>query len=147
MEEEVIKTVLNEVLQELKEVKQKHSEIINFANGLKKKVDGFEQKLTEIKFVPPAIDLSPVTSGIYKGLDKVNGAIEAQPKSVRKEFRILLFPEYNATENYKIVFGRLLFWMVVVLVATYLFVLGKHLIDNRTHVKQEEMISTQYKNA
>jgi hypothetical protein len=60
---------------------------------------------------------------------KIKSAIEEQPKSVIRQFRILLFPEYGATEYYKLVFGRILFWMLIFLVATYLFTLGKQYMN------------------
>ena len=60
---------------------------------------------------------------------KIKSAIEEQPKSVIRQFRILLFPEYGATEYYKLVFGRILFWMLIFLIATYLLTLGKQCMN------------------
>jgi hypothetical protein len=73
--------------------------------------------------------------------------IEEQPKNITKNFRILLFPEHNAREYYKVVFGRLLFWMMIFLIATYLFSLGKQFIDSNTAVRYKEAESYQYRKA
>ena len=48
------------------------------------------------------------------------------------------FPEYGAREYYKLVFGRLLFWMMMFLLAFYLFSLGKQFIDNWKEVRLRE---------
>ena len=43
------------------------------------------------------------------------------PTSATKQLRILLFPETNQGQYYKIVFGRLIPWGICLLVITYLF--------------------------
>jgi len=52
-----------------------------------------------------------------------------------------------AENYYRIVFGRLLFWMMIFLIATYLFMLGKHGIDIWQSVKEKEVEDNQYKKA
>ncbi len=101
MEEEVIKTVLNEILEEFKEAKQQQIETGRILFEIKDKVDAFEENINDIKIATSAIDIKPVIAAINSELNKVKDTIAAQPKSIRKEFRILLFPEYNATEYYK----------------------------------------------
>ena len=95
MEPEVMQTVLLEVLDELKEVKQQQAETAKALFEIKGNVADFEQKLAAVKIVPPAIDTEPITAVIKTVVDNVITTIEAQPKSVIKQFRILLFPEYK----------------------------------------------------
>jgi hypothetical protein len=90
-------------------------------SDLNNKVDDFELKLTNIKVIAPATDLEPITSAVHEQLFRIVGIIEEQPISIIRNFRILLFPEQGAREYYKLVFGRLLFWMMIFLIATYLF--------------------------
>lgn len=125
METEIMQTVLTEVLEELKEVKEQQEKAAKALLTITEKVDGFEQKLSGIKVAPPAVNMTPVIATILQGLDKINNTIESQPKSITRQFRILLFPEYGAREHYGLVFGRLLMWMFFILIATYLFMLGK----------------------
>jgi len=147
MEGEVIKTVLNEVLEEFKEVKQQQGETLKVLFEIKDKVASFEEKLTGLKIPPPEINTKQITFAIDAGLNKVKEAIDTQPKSITNQLRILLFPENNATEYYKIVFGRLFFWMMIFLIATYFFVLGKQLIEGNIEIKQNDKGSIQYRKA
>src|SRR3989442_14020174 len=78
---------------------------------------------------------------------QVQATIMAQPKNIVRQLRILLFPEQNATEYYRLVFGRLLFWMMIFLTATYLFALSKQFIDNWAVIKEKQLEKTQYENA
>jgi hypothetical protein len=48
-------------------------------------------------------------------LDNLKATIACQTKNITRQFRVLLFPNSNAREYYRIVFGRLLFWMVIIL--------------------------------
>src|SRR5437868_14304463 len=115
MDNEVIKTVLNEVLEEFKEVKQQQIQTLKTLLKMKANVVDFEEKLTRLNMTPPEINTQPITYEIAKGFDEVKDVIEAQPKSITRQLRIMFFPENNATEYYKIVFGRLLFWMMTFL--------------------------------
>ena len=51
--------------------------------------------------------------------------VAAQPKDVSHEKRILFFPEWNQKEYYKIIFGRILFWVLCIVIATYCYFLGQ----------------------
>lgn len=69
----------------------------------------------------------------------VEKIIKEQPKNVIHKKQILLFPEYGTWEYYKFVFGKLLFWMMMFLLASYLFSLGKLFINNWKEVRIREM--------
>jgi hypothetical protein len=129
LETEILQTVLTELLQEFKEVKQQQVETAKALLEMRNKVAGFEQKLTDVKIVTPSVNVQPLTIAIDNGLDKIKSTIEAQPKSITKQFRIMLFPEYGTMEYYKLVFGRVLFWMLMFLIATYLYLLGREFIE------------------
>jgi hypothetical protein len=147
METEMIQTVLTELVEELKELKQQDAKLMAVVSDLNNKVDEFELKLTNIKVVAPATDLEPITSAVHEQLFRIGGIIEEQPKNITREYKILLFPEHGAREYYKLVFGRLLFWMMIFLIATYLFSLGKQFIDSNTVVRYKEAESYQYRKA
>jgi hypothetical protein len=147
METEIIQTVLTEVVEELKELKRQYAKLMAVVADLNNKVDEFELKLNNIKVTAPAPNLEPITSAVNKELFRIGEFMQEQPKSITRQYRILLFPEHYAAEYYRIVFGRLLFWMMVFLIATYLFVLGKQFIDSNTAVRYREAESSQYKKA
>jgi len=98
MAPEVMQTVLLEVPEELKEVKQQQAETAKALFEMKGNMASFEQKLAAVKIVPSAIDMEPITAVIKTGFDNVKTTIEAQPKSVIKQFRVLLFPQYNTED-------------------------------------------------
>lgn len=125
MEDSILGIAFNNVLEELKEVKQEQQKAARTLLTLTEKVDGFEQKLSAIKVAPPAVNIAPVITTILQGLDKINNTIEAQPKSITRQVRILLYPEHGAREYYGLVFGRLLMWIFFIFIATYLYMLGK----------------------
>jgi hypothetical protein len=147
MEVEIMQTVLTEVLEELKELKQQLAKSMAVVLDLNNKVDDFELKLNKIKVTAPATNLEPITSAVNEGLLGLAPIVGEQPKSVTRQFRILLFPEQGAREYYRIVFGRVLFWITVLLVATYLFVLAKEFINGHNVASYQEAKSDRYKKA
>lgn len=147
MENEVIQTVLTEVLEELKELKQQNAKLVAVVENLDNKIDDFELKLSNVKVTAPATDLKPIISSINEGVLRLENIIARQPKNVTRQYRILLFPKNEAREYYKIVLGRLLFWMMVFLIATYSFVIGKELGQGFIKLKQTEAEAIQYKKA
>lgn len=66
-------------------------------------------------------ELLPLLKSLNEKLDKV-------PKPAVTQLRVLLFPETNPGQYYKIVFGRLIPWLVCLLVVTYLFFLTRQWI-------------------
>jgi hypothetical protein len=76
---------------------------------------------------------------IYEKLYKV-------PTFITKQIRILLFPETNQGQYYKIVFGRLIPWGICLVVVTYLYSLGGKAIDAYGQHKQSEQ-SAHYQRA
>ncbi|TXJ28354.1 MAG: hypothetical protein E6Q24_06130 [Chitinophagaceae bacterium] len=60
-----------------------------------------------------------------KSLEELKKIIHAQPREIRQEKRILLFPEHGAKEYY----GNVLRWILYMIIATYCFLLLKYLVD------------------
>ncbi|MDQ2720449.1 MAG: hypothetical protein M3Z26_11925 [Bacteroidota bacterium] len=146
MEQEIIETVLKEILDEIKTIHQEAVSKDQQIEVISKKIESFDGKLSSIKIEIPEIDLSPIQHQLESRLKRMEKLIEDQPKNITHKKQILLFPEYEAMEYYKVFFGRLLFWILLVLVATYLFSLGKQFIDNWKEVKQQEYIMQPQKN-
>ena len=147
MENEVLQTVLTEVLEELKEVKEQQAMTTRSIQEVRDKVEWIGRKLPDGITKPPAMEVDVMTRSINEGFDRVKTLFEAQQKSITRQFKILFFPEHNAMEYYKIVFGRLLFWMFVFLIAAYLFVIAKQAITEHFKVKQIEAEASQYRKA
>jgi hypothetical protein len=128
MDKDIMETVLTEMLEE-----QKQSNLLNRENTQAlveqdKRLGAIEKKLDNKSLAPVPIDTKPVERLIAEGINKTIAIVADQPRQVIHQKRILLFPEYNANEYYKIVFGRVLGWVVLLIIATYFFVLGKGFI-------------------
>ena len=123
MEKEILETVLLELLEETKKVNILIEEQNKEIRGLKTAFSDFNRKLTEIKVSAPPPDILPLTKIVTEGISRVQKIVAAQPKQVRHEKRILFFPEWNQKEYYKIIFGRILFWLLCLIIATYCYFL------------------------
>lgn len=79
-------------------------------------------------------------------LKQINDRLNTTPASATKQMRILLFPETNQGQYYKIVFGRLIPWGIFLVVITFLYSLGTRAIDAYGQHKQNEQ-SAHYQRA
>ena len=124
MEREIIETVLTDILEELKQLKtlatNNTNATLDNANRLKVITDKLESKQP----IKPDINTQSIEQIILSGLARINSTMNQKPAPVKREFRILLFPEYNTSEYYRIVFGRIIFWLVMLVIAKYLYLLG-----------------------
>ena len=140
MEDEIIETVLKEILDEIKMIHQQNAEREKDTEDIKKKIQSIEEKLLSPETKSPQINLLPLQLQLESDIKKIERIFNEQPKNVIYKKQILLFPEYRAREYYKLVFGRLLFWMMMFLLAFYLFSLGRQFIDNWKEIRQKEII-------
>ena len=145
MEKEKLEIVLEEVLEELRTVKDTVLEQKQQTWQLQEKINDFEKKLNESKPVVPLVNTRSIQSGIETGISKIRQIVAQQPKSVIYERRFLLFPEHNAREYYRIIF-RLIMWLTVVCIGVYLFSLGKIALENYKEIRLRQFESKTYKN-
>ena len=131
MNEEVLKTVLSEILEEQK--------MLNINNGLiTKAVEDFFEKLSDFenKLSNTKESIGAGQQVINANLQRLKIIIEDQPKQVIHEKRILLFPETYKQEFYKIVLGKVVKLIAIILVTLFAFFLLKDLLiqqDNRKY--------------
>ncbi len=124
MEKEIIETVLTEILEELKQLKKLSIESTNAIKESSERLSSIEKKLENSQAIKPEVSTQPLERLIFSGLQRINETLEQKPAPVKREFRILLFPPYNEKEFYRIVFGRIIGWLVLLVIAKYLYVLG-----------------------
>ena len=131
MNEEVLKAVLSEILEEQK--------ILNTNTGLlTKAVEDFSEKLSDFENIISDISVSTEANLqlVNTNLQRLKIIIEDQPKQVIHEKRILLFPETYKQEFYRIVFGKVVKLVAIILVTLFTFFLLKDLLiqhDNRKY--------------
>ncbi|MEJ7821148.1 MAG: hypothetical protein WKF85_02435 [Chitinophagaceae bacterium] len=147
MDSEIIETVLTEILGELKQ-----SNVLNKENSLtltenKNRLTIIEKKLESKDEIKTVVDTVPLEQIMSKSINNISAMIEKRPEKVSREFRILLFPEHNAREYYRIVFGRIIFWLVILVIAKYAYLLGSDLISKGNEsLKYKKAWEILYKN-
>jgi hypothetical protein len=62
-------------------------------------------------------------------LTSINDKLDKQRPTVSKNVRLLLFPENNPGQYYKIVFGRLIPWLSSLVILTYIFIISYRVIE------------------
>jgi hypothetical protein len=132
METQTLEIVLKDVLEEQKTNNQVILELSSKVAALTEKVSGFEEKQEKLKIVAPPADTSSIEKMAAQYFLEYCRLLEAQPKKVVRQFRFLLFPEANTDYYYKIIFGRLIPWGGLFVVAAFLISLANHLIDQST---------------
>jgi len=119
MDEQSIVTVLKEMLgQDIKTQQFMETE----KEALQKRdllLEQVVQRLENIKVEAPKPNLSEVIGAINNGYEKIAAAIEKRPKPIQRLWRIYLFPENNTREYYRMVFGRLFFWGLMLIIVIY----------------------------
>ena len=137
MEDEIIETVLKEILDEIKIIHEQNEDRKKYDEDFKNKVQSIEKKLLSIETKSSGMNLMQMQ--LESNANKLERIINEQPKNIIHKKQILLFPEYGAREYYRLVFGRLLFWMMMFLLAIYLYSLGKQFIDSWKEVRIKEI--------
>lgn len=132
MNEEVLKAILAEILEEQK--------MFNTNNGLlTKAIEDFSEKLSDFenKLSDNLVSTREETKLVITNLQRIKTIIEAQPKQVIHEKRILLFPETYKQEFYKIIFGSIVKSFAILIVTLFAFFFLKDLLiqDDNTKYK------------
>lgn len=116
MNEEVINQVLTEMLEDISALKGQ-------SDKNQQALMAIWKKLNQLEVDKGNTQLMEQIESIKIELVKYNA-----PVKQIKQYRILLFPDSNAREYYRIVYGRLFFWMAIFLGMTYCYALLKELI-------------------
>ena len=143
-----IETALASALEELEWIKRNSNDQTKAISSIGNEIKTIEKEIKEVKEKLPTI-LSKTYFDLVVGKERerVIKAVEAQPKNVVHQRRILLFPEWGAKEYYKTVLGRLCLGVVSVIIATFLFLLCKEFIQNWSDNRSSERELNAYKNA
>ena len=116
MENDIIETVLTEVLEEQKQGNLLAQKSSHYAGEqvliLKRLEENSIRQNEELK------------SFLITKMEAFSTQVASHAKPVKREFRILLFPEQGTTNYYKILFGRIFFWLVMLCFAKFAYLLG-----------------------
>lgn len=134
MENDVIKEVLSELLEESKSNRQ---EILFLKNALEtnaKNMDDIYVYLSNLKFNVP---IGLFKSELRKGVAEIKIIVESQPKEILHEKKILMFPDSISGENiFRFLYRKTLLFSLLgfglFLVSKY----GSHVINENSKYKQ-----------
>jgi hypothetical protein len=146
MEDEVLQSVLVEVLEELREVKQQQAETARILTDFKEKAATLQPSTINAKTETFSVQTEKVTAVINNRLNEIKQLIEAQPRPVIKQVRILFFPEYGAREYFKTV-SKLTLWLLAVIISSYFFVVSKEFIKTYSYKYENELATSKYRAA
>jgi hypothetical protein len=146
-ERETLEIVLKEILEE----QQKAGEIsVGLATAIDEliiKVNSFNEKLEDLKIIAPPFNTRACEESLKKVVSDLQLTPHMEPKVVSRKFQILLFPEQDAKLFYKIVFGRWLLWLTLLLFITNLYKWSIHCSDNQKEIKLQNSETDKIKKA
>jgi len=147
METTILETVLKEVLEEQQTNNQSIQELTGKVALLSNKVSAFEENQQKIKITAPAADTSRLEKIAATHFLEYCRLLEAHPKKIVRQFRLVLFPEFNTDRYYKIVFGRLIPWSFGMIAALLLISLGKQCASSWSDAQERRYYYEVYRNA
>jgi hypothetical protein len=147
VQKDTLQIVLKEVLDEQQKANNIYADNIAGINQLAITVNSFNEKLENLKIIPPPVSTKPYEEIIKKGIADIAAIVNNQPKTVIRKFQILLFPEQDAKLFYKIIFGRWFLWLVVMLFITNLYKWSVHYSDNQKEIKLQQLETDRIKKA
>ena len=130
MNEEILKEILTEILEEQKMLNINNSLFTKAIEDFSERLLDFENKLSNTKESVGA-DLQIINTN----LQRLKIIIEAQPKQVIHEKRILFFPETYKQEFYKIIFSSVVKSFAILIVTLFAFFFLKDLLIQHENEK------------
>lgn len=137
MEKEIIETVLTEILDEQRQNNQLLEQNGKLLQVQQQILKALENKLLQQQEI--------LQQKMLTSVDAFTKQLSNPTQPIKREFRILLFPEYGTINYYKVVFGRIFFWLVMLCIAKYAYLLGdKWLTERLENNKYQRAWETYY---
>ncbi|MDB5090704.1 MAG: hypothetical protein JWR09_4698 [Mucilaginibacter sp.] len=102
------------------EMEKKDRIIAEKNKQIEQQMAAFNESVKNIRVTAPPPDLSVVTNAMKSGLAEINQTIDKGPKPIHRSLKINLFPETNAREYYRMVYGKFFRWGLIFTVVIYL---------------------------
>ncbi|MEP7109403.1 MAG: hypothetical protein ABI760_15525 [Ferruginibacter sp.] len=146
-ERETLEIVLKEILEEQQKTGKINLDQAAAISGLIIKVNSFNEKLENLKIIAPPVSTKSFEEIFKKVISDMQLTTNSEHKVVTRKFQILLFPEQDAKLFYKIVFGRWLLWLTIMLFITNVYKLSIHWSDNQKEIKLQNLEKDKIKKA
>lgn len=134
-ERETLEIVLKEILEEQQKTSRINLNQAALNAELIIKFNSFNERLENLKIIAPPVSNKSYEEIFKKVILNLQLRPNPEPKAVTRKFQILLFPEQDAKLFYKIVFGRWLLWLMIMLFITNLYKWGVHWSDNQKEIQ------------
>jgi hypothetical protein len=128
---EVLELVLKNLAEEQQKVCRMLTENSVMTELISNKLAALMEQVKQIKKEMPQVNLQSIEALIRRDIAARQQREGEQPLKVIRQLQILLFPPQDARLFYKIVFGRWLIWLTVMLAITNLYKWGMHYTDVR----------------
>lgn len=146
-ERETLEIVLKEMLEEQQKANKINLDQAASISELIITVNSFNGKLENLKIIAPPISTKSFEEIFKKVISDMQLTANSEPKVVTRKFQILLFPEQDAKLFYKIVFGRWLLWLTIMLCITNLYKFSINWSDNQRQIKLQNLETDRIKKA
>ncbi len=97
-------------MEEQQKANQLGADQVSAINQLANRVESFNEKLENQAIISPPVATKPIEDIMKSGIAEIEMTVANQPKNIIRKFQILLFPPQDAKLFYKIVFGR---WLLI----------------------------------
>jgi hypothetical protein len=135
-ENDMTKMVLEEISTEVHTLNQNISDVIVALNVLPEKIDRLKQELQQP--VTVKTDLTRLEH-IEDSLRVLHNTVAELNYHKKRPFQILLFPEQDRKLFYRIVFGRWLLYLLIMLVLNHTYKWAIHYTDKKTELQFETL--------
>ena len=146
MEKEKLEMLLEDIMDDLKNVNNLLQEQKQQSMQLEEKISSSDVKLNQLNLEKVPLNKEAVENIIGNAILEIKRSIDQKPKPVIRQWRFALFPEQYSKEYYRVIF-RLIMWQTLVLAMVVLFMLGKQALENNREFKLKHMENDQYKKA
>jgi hypothetical protein len=147
MELEVLRNAMTEQLAEQQTTSRLVEQLVSQSEELTQRIENLEKKVAAKQIVVTPSSTAPVTKILTDFMERISKIVADQPKSIMHQWRILLFPETNAGQYYKIVFGRLIPWSLLFIGGTLLFALCRGYINTSAQISERRYYFEVYQDA
>lgn len=144
-EKETLELVLQAYMQEQADNTQAIQDMVTAVNGLTDRIADVSNLVKESSQV--RLDTAPLKVALQKGILDLKVALARRPQPIVRKFQVLLFPEQDARLFYKIVFGRWLIWLSVMLLLNNVYKWGVHYTDVQNQIRQAQVKNNQIRKA
>ena len=135
MNSESIETVLTEVCEEIKSLKQlaekQKAELENLSSDIKT----FDGRLSEMRVTALPTNFTPIEGKLNDWFIKTQFILESYPKKIHREFHFHFFPKINIMEYYR-TYSKLVLYFSLLLSIAGLFTIGQRWIEGYNERQQ-----------